>query len=547
MRIGDIISAASLAILASALFPFNASAAGSADNVALRYHFAGAADLAGNTNFDQAKGIFSLLPARRYEDLVLDRLAGVYWRALQFDPGGDPSALLRPLLNDLLQAESAGSFGGRDKDRMDFVVAARLGSKSAQAWEKNLEAALRGPGQALTAEGYSGRLWNRPGSHPFWILRARDWTVAGSGDDLLPVRAQYLQNIQRNNRPAPVAKDIWLSAEINWPLLAVWAPLSDCPLKLARTKVEVTASSGRLRTTAHVLYPEAAAWHAEPWHIPKGLVSGPLSSFTAGRDLAAYLNPDRTMSRLSSNPLTNQLYCWAMQEMVLESFAACPVADATQTLRKLGQEAPAILNPFLEERDHTQLAWQPKEGRLAWNHLALTSPTVEAVHEKDGDFLLARVFPMGTGHTPVSEQLWRQIEGRHDLVYYDWELTGLRLMQWRLLTEMMPVLPPPTPADAARRQKAAQNAKPAVMANEPQTPQAITEAWLAELSSPFLGNTVTEATRTSPTELTVARNSEFLFTGLELAALSHWLADAPVGPIDYSLLPVAKMSGPLVH
>jgi pyridoxine 5-phosphate synthase len=77
-----------------------------------------------------------------------------------------------------------------------------------------------------------------------------------------------------------------------------------------------------------------------------------------------------------------------------------------------------------------------------------------------------------------------------------------------------------------------------------QTPLAVTEAWLAELSSLPLNNTVTEVTRTSPTELTVVRNSQFLFTGLELVLLSHWLADAPVGPIDYSLLPQAKMSGP---
>jgi hypothetical protein len=72
----------------------------------------------------------------------------------------------------------------------------------------------------------------------------------------------------------------------------------------------------------------------------------------------------------------------------------------------------------------------------------------------------------------------------------------------------------------------------------------VTEAWLAELSSPILDNTVTEVTRTSPTKLAVVRNSQFLFTGLELVALSHWLAGAPVGPLDFSLLPQAKMSGP---
>ncbi len=547
MRIGNIFSAALWAVLAPALSPFHADAADSAGAVAVRYHFAGAADLAGNTNFEQAGKIFSLPPARRFQDLVLDRLAGVFWNELQFDPGGNSAALLRPLLHDLLEAESTGCFGGQDKDRMDFVVAARLGAQSAQTWEKNLETALHGQGQSLTAEGFSGRLWNRPGNHSFWIIRARDWTVAGRGEDLQQVRAEYLQNIKQDNRPAPVARDSWLSAEVDWPLLASWAPLSGCPLKLGRTIVDVTASSGRLRATAYISYPEAAAWHSEPWRIPKGLVSSPLCSFTAGRDLAAYLNPDRTMSRLSSNPLTNQLFCWALREMALESYAACPVADATHTLRKLGPEAPAILNPFLQARDRTQLAWQPKNDQISWTHLPLTAPVLEAAHDDSGDFLLAKVFPLETGHVPASDQLWSQIEGRDDLVYYDWEVTGLRLMQWRLLTELLPVFPPPTPADAVRRQKAAQNARPSVAANEPQTPLAITEAWLAELGTPLLGNTVTEATWTSPTELTVARNSQFLFTGLELVALSHWLADAPVGPVDYSLLPVAKMSGPMVR
>jgi hypothetical protein len=44
--------------------------------------------------------------------------------------------------------------------------------------------------------------------------------------------------------------------------------------------------------------------------------------------------------------------------------------------------------------------------------------------------------------------------------------------------------------------------------------------------------------------LTIVRNSQFLFTGLEWVLLSHWLADAPMGPLDYNLLPMAKMTGP---
>jgi hypothetical protein len=159
--------------------------------------------------------------------------------------------------------------------------------------------------------------------------------------------------------------------------------------------------------------------------------------------------------------------------------------------------------------------------------LQLTAPALAAISSNSGDFLLAKVFPLEPKEVPVSGQLWSQFEHRDDLIYYDWEITGLRLKQWRLLTELLPVFPPPTHA----------------MPKQPYPPLDITESWLAELS-PALANTVTEVTRTSPTQLTVVRNSQFLFTGLELVLLSHWLADAPVGPIDYSLLPEAKMTGP---
>jgi hypothetical protein len=268
-----------------------------------------------------------------------------------------------------------------------------------------------------------------------------------------------------------------------------------------------------------------------------------LSSFTALRDPGAYLKPDQTLSRLSSDPLNNQSFCWASREMALLNYAAWPVADATNTLRKLGAEAPSILNPTLKALDHTELRWEPKDDRLMWLRLQLTAPFLEAAHSQNGDFLLAKLFPLEPKQVPVSGQLWSQFEQRDDMVYYDWEITGVRLTQWRLLTELLPVFPTPTPEDNARRQKAARNAGPSAMPKQPYSPLAITESWLVELS-PALANTVTEVTRTSPTQLTVVRNSQFLFTGMELVLLSHWLADAPVGPIDYSLLPEAKMTGP---
>ena len=42
---------------------------------------------------------------------------------------------------------------------------------------------------------------------------------------------------------------------------------------------------------------------------------------------------------------------------------------------------------------------------------------------------------------PAPAELWKEIEGIDHLVYYDWEMTSDRLQQWRLLSQMLPVLP----------------------------------------------------------------------------------------------------------
>jgi hypothetical protein len=531
-----------VATLAFVGSPLTGQAVGSGDGVAVQYYFSGAAALAADANFQQAKAILSTPAAKGFRNFVLDRLTGVYGKGLQLDPGPGTANALRPMLEDLLQAESAGSFGGRDTNRIGFVLAAKLDAKASASWEKNLETALHGKGEALTEEGFSGERWKRAGKTSLWLLRARDWTLAGLGDDLASVRAEYLRNIKKDNRPTPLS-DSWLSASVDWPMLATWAPLSSCPLKLARTTVEVTAAKGRMRAVAHVSYPQAVAWKAEPWHIPKGLVGGPLSSFTAARDLSPYLNSSDVLSRLSNNPLPGQIYCWALRAMAMESYAAWPVTDATNVLQKLGTEAPPVLNPILEARDHTHLNWSPQKNQLLWIGMPATDPILQAAHDASGDFLLAKVFPLPADVVPAPAQLFSQFEGRDDLIYYDWELTGLRLQQWRLLSELLPIFPSSTYQDSGYFKQTKQAGKPGNKPKPLPNSLIVAESWLASMTLPP-GNTVTEVTRTSPSELTVIRNSQFLFTGLEWVLLSHWLADAPVGPVDLSLLPRAKITGP---
>jgi hypothetical protein len=521
MRISRTFLAALSVSLAAAIA--SPKAAGE-DAVAVQYHFAGASDLARDNNFETATKIFRSPSSADFKTLVLNRLAGVFWNSLQFDPGGNPVDVLRPMLDDLLQVESVASFGATE-DNLSFVLAARLDKKRAQVWQEHLQTAMRGKGAPLTAEGFSGWRWD----NAFWMIQTPDWIVVGRGDGMDSVRSDYLQQVQKTGRPWPALKDTWLQAVIDWPLLIAGNAAPSIPLKPARTTVDMTAVGGRFHITAYLSYPDAVPWIAQPWRIPKDLVREPLISFTAAQGVEPYLQLDEAFSRLATDPFTNQFFCWAQREMPFQSYMAWQVNGAANVIKNLGTQGLAILNPILERRDHSQLNWVRASSEIVWPKSPLMGPFVRVAPAKEGDYLLAGLFPAEEKNPLAPEDLWAQFENRSDLVYYNWELTGIRVHQWRLFCQLMPLLAPVADGGGDLHVPG-------------QIRLSIVENWLAGLEF-ALGNTVTEVTRTAPDELTVVRSAPLVFTGLELVWLSHWLADVPAGPVNMNLLPMAKMSG----
>ncbi|HUD49066.1 MAG TPA: hypothetical protein VMR33_19710 [Candidatus Baltobacteraceae bacterium] len=524
MRISrSFLAALSVSVAAAIAVP----KAGAEDAVAVQYHFAGASELSRDANFETATRIFRSPTSADFETLVLNRLSRVFWTSLQFDAGGKPVEVLRPLLDDLLQVESVASFGA-NQDNLSFVLAARLDKKRAQVWQQSLQKALAGQGTPFTAEGDSGSRWD----NGFWMIQTPEWIVVGRGDGLASVRTDYLQQIQKTGRPWPALKDTWLQAVIDWPLLTGGNSPPWMPLKPARTTVDMTASGGRFRITAYLSYPEAVSWTSQPWRIPKDLVREPLMSFTAAQGVEPYLQLDPTFSKLATDPFTNQFICWSQREMPFQSYMAWPVAGAANVLKDLGTKGLALVNPILEGRDHSRLNWVRTASEITWKKSPIMGPFLRVAPGNHGDYLLAGLFLAEETNPSAPDNLWAQFENRSDIVYYNWELTGARVHQWRLLSEIMRLLPP-----------VSGRGKPPAADKKSVPPLIAVENWLSGLEV-VLGNTVTEVTRTGPDELTVVRSAPFVFTGLELVWLSHWLADVSSGPVNMTLLPVAKMSGP---
>jgi hypothetical protein len=483
-----------------------------AANVAARYHCAGSAQLTGNTNLSTLQKALALPSAAPVRKLVLARISGLLADNFQCGTNSSAAFLLEPLLSDVLQTESLGSFGGSAANPLNFVLALRLDAKRAQLWQDNLGKAFGGAGEKFTAEEFTGWRWNRGASDSFWIVPARGWLVAGRGNEFLPLQVEFLQQVSRQGRPVPPLQDNWLEADVDWALLAAWLPDWSQLLKPARLKISVTGEKDNLRLTARVIYPDAMTWKPGSWQIPEGLVREPLISFTAGQDVAAFLNLSPAFSRLDGDPLTNQFYAWALDQMTFGTYMAWPVVNATNALEKLSTEASIAFSPELKQFNGTELLWQANRRRLVLSNLRVIVPSVETVQDKAGEFLLLSLVQHLPAGKPAADELWREIKGRTNLVYYDWEMTGPRLHDWGLLGLMLLTRwHPPTDDEADARM--------------------IEGKWLGELA-PLAGNTVTEITHVAPNELSVVRNAPLGFTGIEMFLLSDWLRTIGSPPID---------------
>ena len=138
---------------------------------------------------------------------------------------------------------------------------------------------------------------------------------------------------------------------------------------------------------------------------------------------------------------------------------------------------------------------------------------MRAIEEAGTEFVLGGFFPPLTRTNAVAAELYAQFLGRPDVLYYDWEITQERLKQWRemYLLRSFFLMSSYSPTNAP------------------------SQKWLIALE-PELGNTITEATLTSPNEVLVTRKSHLGFTGWELVTLMRWL-DSTHFPMTFDPAP----------
>jgi len=485
-----------------------AEAAGRPDSeLLIRSHFAGLTRLAGDPDVTQLKAVLALPETRALREQTLRKLAqspqSFPGQALSLEQAERGAALLRPLLDDVLDQESVLELRG-PVSQPEWTLAVSVSGARKAAWQDNLTALMRlwnleGP-KVFTQAGFPAVEWNRTGSsHRVRWVDAGAWMVLGAGSGAWPAWESAVQRLKAGSRPLPPLSDSIWEAEV------ALGPLRE-PLGLPRelfwprVRVSVSGMGENLRTLMNLSFAEPVTGPLTPWHVPTNLIQEPLISFTAARGVAPWLQRSDTLAGLELKPAPNELYFWAQQALVFQSFLAFPAADPTNTVARMGQRGSGLLGEGWKKRGFGTIEWQPSSSQTIWKDLPYITPFVQPASDAGRGFVLGGLFPSIPGTNTLPRELLSQVTGRSNLVFYDWEITQHRLAQWRTTSQLFAML--------ADRSQFSSNM--------------VSFRWLLGVE-PHLGNTITEIVATSPKEWSLTRKSHIGLTGIELVGLARWL------------------------
>ena len=484
-------------------------AAAPAPEPLLRWHFVGTAQLASDTNAAKLRQIAALPASQELRAQTLNKLADGLARSFPTTDGANTNrpALLRPLLEDVLSAETWFQLHAITNGAGAWTLAIELNEERARLWQTNLWQCLSSA-DAPSPFNVEKSLGFRAGK--FHCLRAGGWLLVAASDREPPWPAT-LKQITVSGRPA-AANASWLEVEADLPRLAAllsWSELLPWP----RAQLTVIGKGEYLRSNMGLRYAQPLNAPFDPWRIPTNTIQDPLISFTAFRGIAPWLKQREFIKQLAVDPTPNQLFLWAQADVPFQSFAAWPAPQATNHLIQLAPRLVAWAQTNASRPAVGTLRVLTNNLGIVWQGLPIIVPSIQPAPEPAGDFLIAGIFPTAPSNQPLPPELLAQLTSRTNLFYYDWEITGARLLQWRQLDQVLSMI---TPDEL------------------PQLPGLTAgQKWLTALSpvlgngvkEPLLGNSATEIVVTSPRDLTLVRKSHLGLTGFELLTFVKWLEE----------------------
>jgi hypothetical protein len=462
--------------------------------------------------------LWSLPETGKLQAQTFDKLATNIWKlALGESVGKEvPSAVLRPLFDDVTREECYWELGGKTNASWESCFAIHLDPQRAGVWETNLAVAaelIAGSPAVPTASGW--RIKRAASGETITFVRIGEWAVLGVGSATNSVFAGITSHLAAgglfsSNRGSNLT---WLDIEVDADrITGLHQMLSGLQLEaLSRVSLSFSGDGARVKTHGELKFSQPLRIIDEPWLIPTNLISGPLISFTAIRGFRTWDAAAKAWGKVNVQSPPNQLFLWSLPGNAFRTYAAWPM-ERTQ--------ADSMFS-FLLGEGNTRLAssgyisFNPAFGGagVMWGNLAAIQPFMKYTNSSGTDWLYAGLLQ----DSETSSKAWFEtdISGfrtQTNLLYFHQELTGEQI-QPRF----------------AVYQTARQISRLNLLSEK-----SASLNWLAVLAS-RLGQSVTSLKLTTADQLDVERTSSIGITASELALLVSWL-EAPDFPIGFSSL-----------
>ena len=479
-----------------------------------RLHWLGKKNLETDTNAVALIKIWDLPESAKLESELLGKLSAAPWTVLHRTADTNAGALLRPLFDDVLQQESCLEIRQPTNQPYQLVFAIHLDDARAALWETNLAAVLG----SLTGIQPAPSAGNRPGwslqKHEFpnliELTYTNGWTIVGAAQDHNALLDDWLAAAQSNGRPfAAGATNNWLEANLDLQSVSnILAPGWNPPGGWPKISLETTGNGRIIETSGELNFPNPVPMDLEPWNIPTNLVDGKLSTFTAVRGIQSWLTTLESWNNLHIGPPPNQFCCWGVQSHPMLTYFSAPLPDASNIVYQLSSLVLEKGAPWFATHELTKFERAKTFNGLQWRGLPYLWPFLQSVVTNDEQFVYGGLGPPMEADHPLRTDLWHEIMARTNLVYYDWEIAGLRCEQWVYI------------AQYAR-----------FVSKKTQIPfKSNSQVWFKAVE-PRLGSCLTEILRESDSRFSFVRQSSVGFTGVELQTLADWLEspDFPIG------------------
>jgi hypothetical protein len=333
------------------------------------------------------------------------------------------------------------------------------------------------------------------------LTRVGEWTIVGAAQDRNDLVAELKSGIQHGQTPF-MAGDTngWFAADID--LRQVGSALAlgwNLPSDLPRIALSMTGDGTNVLEHGTADFSAPLALDLQPWNIPTNLIDEQLSSFTLLRGSRPWLASAKAWTNLPIGPAPEQACFWALQGIPIQSYFTAPLPDASNEMVRL-------TDWVLQNQFH----WFPANGPaefersktfngLEWKGVPFMSPFLRSITVNHQNYIYGGGLPVrATGS--LSLNTLQATLTRTNLVYHDWEITGLRIEQWIYMGQF------------AR-----------FVSHRAQLPSDLPGLrWLRAIE-PELGESVTDVTLTGPGQLTFTRRAGIGFTAVELNLLADWL------------------------